>query len=63
MGPRPPDGARAEDAYLVGVDGLQSRDDPVHVGQGGSRAIASDDGVVALSHSQVDVAHTDLRKV
>ena len=47
----------------MGVDGLQASDYPVHVGQGRPGAIASDDSIVPLSYGQVDVAHTDLRKV
>lgn len=47
----------------MGVDGLQSGDYPVHVGQGRSRTIASDDSIVTLPYGQVGMAHTDLRQV
>lgn len=47
----------------MGVDGLQPRDDPVHIRQRRARAIASDDGIVSFSDSQVDVAHADLREI
>lgn len=45
------------------ADGLKSRDNPVHVRQRRARAIASDDGVVSFSDSQVDVTYTDLREI
>ena len=47
----------------MGVDGLQSGDHPVHIGQGRARAVAGEDSMVALSHCQVGMAHADLGKV
>lgn len=48
---------------MVGVDGLQPSNYPVHIRQGGARAIASDYSIVSFSDGQVDVAHTDLREI
>lgn len=47
----------------MGVDGLQPSDYPVHIRQGGTRAIASDHSIVSFSDGQVDVAHADLREI